>query len=95
NDAEGKIGITVPKKVGKAHVRNKIKRQIRHILRTNPSLFFDKILVVVVRDSASAATFSELQSDIIETCKRLKDHKMPTERKRLRFPSGAYHEYSI
>src|SRR5688572_6490790 len=29
----GKVGITVPKKVGAAHQRNKIKRRIRHILR--------------------------------------------------------------
>ena len=28
-----KYGITVPKKIGKAHIRNKLKRQIKNIIR--------------------------------------------------------------
>lgn len=71
----GKIGITVPKKVGAAHVRNKIKRRIKHTLRTHQDLFLEKSLVVVVKDSASLADFSELSADLIEACRRLKQNR--------------------
>jgi ribonuclease P protein component len=67
----GRVGITVPKKVGRAHVRNKIKRRIRHVMRENQGLFFRKALVIVVRESIGNADFSEIKADIIETCKRL------------------------
>lgn len=67
----GRIGLVVPKKVGAAHVRNKIKRRLRHILRINQAIFFEKALVIVARDSISGATFAELTSDVIETCRKL------------------------
>lgn len=68
---DGRIGITVPKKVGAAHVRNKIKRRIKHTLRTNQELFFKKSLVVVVKDSSNTADFSQLSGDLIDACRRL------------------------
>jgi len=70
--ALGRLGITVPKKIGAAHVRNKIKRRIRHIFRLKPELFFKKSIVVVARSTASSITFRDLELDITETIKRLK-----------------------
>jgi ribonuclease P protein component len=67
----GKIGITVPKKVGAAHIRNKIKRRIRHIFRFHQELFKQKSLVVVARTAAHQSSFSHLESDIIDTCAKL------------------------
>lgn len=71
----GRIGITVPKKVGAANVRNKIKRRIKHTLRTNQDLFLAKNLVVVVKDSSNSADFSQLSSDLIDACRRLKSFR--------------------
>lgn len=71
----GKVGFTVPKKVGAAHVRNKIKRRLRHIVRVNSDLFLERTLVVVARDSAARATFAELQLDLIDACRKLKHHR--------------------
>lgn len=68
----GKVGITVPKKVGAAHVRNKIKRRLRHILRLNQNLFSGRQLVVVARDNVSSATFLELEADLKDICRRFK-----------------------
>lgn len=76
----GKIGITVPKKVGTARVRNKVKRRIRHIMRLNQTLFFEKNLVIVARDCAGTAIFRELLVDLIETCRRLKQNKFSFDR---------------
>ncbi len=71
----GQVGFTVPKKVGAAHVRNKVKRRLRHIVRVNPGLFAERTLVLVARDSASNASFSELSADVIEACRRLANHR--------------------
>jgi|GEM_PF-336740 len=76
DNSQGKIGITVPKKVGKAHVRNMIKRRIRHVMRTNQDLFFERILVIVVRESANAASFFDLEADLKEACARLRHSKV-------------------
>lgn len=70
--SRGRIGLTVPKKVGMAHVRNKVKRRLRHLLRLNQELFFEKNIVIVARDCAKEASFSELQGDLIDICQRLK-----------------------
>ncbi len=67
-----KIGITVPKKVGPAHIRNKVKRRIRHIMRVNQNKFLELSLVIVARELVINASFSELEKDILETGKRLK-----------------------
>lgn len=70
--SSGKIGITVPKKIGAAHVRNKIKRRIRHVFRLAQALFQEKNLVIIARSSSSAAPFEDLKTDIVEVCARLK-----------------------
>lgn len=71
----GRVGITVPKKVGSAHVRNKIKRRIKHTLRTHQDLFFEKNLVVVAKDSSNTADFVELSNDLMDACRRLQNNR--------------------
>lgn len=71
-ESVGKFGITVPKKVGPSHARNKIKRRIRHVMRLDQKLFSEKTLVIVARESISKASFPELERDLIEACKRLR-----------------------
>ena len=41
-------GITVPKKYGKAHIRNKIKRQIKNIIITNEKNIQNNINYVII-----------------------------------------------
>lgn len=95
----GRFGITVPKKVGPAHIRNKVKRRIRHVMRHNQTLFFERTIVIVARDSISNANFSDLENDLIETCKRLKYHRNSShapKRDHSKFSAqGALHERSI
>jgi ribonuclease P protein component len=61
-----RLGITVTRKVGGAVVRNKVRRRLREIfrcwskLRSLPSLD----IVVHVKPSAPAASFSALQGEI-------------------------------
>jgi ribonuclease P protein component len=78
----GRVGFTVPKKVGAAHVRNKIKRRLRHIVRNNPNLFFERTLVIVARDNASNASFTDLVSDVVDACRKIRDRRAGDARSR-------------
>jgi len=63
---EKKVGIAVGRKLGKATVRNKIKRRIREILRLHlPQLLPGTHLVVVARSRASDADFHELERTLL------------------------------
>ena len=56
-----RVGITVSKKLGKAHVRNRTRRRIREVYRLNEERFrpgWD--IVVVARSKAVDAEFSRL-----------------------------------
>ena len=56
-----RVGITVSKKLGKAHVRNRTRRRIREVYRLNEASFkagWD--IVVVARSKAVDAEFSRL-----------------------------------
>ena len=56
-----RIGITVSKKLGKAHIRNRVRRRLREVYRLNEDLFapgWD--IVVVARSAAIGADFHKL-----------------------------------
>lgn len=58
---ENRVGITVSKKLGKAHVRNHVRRRLREIYRLNEDKFqpgWD--IVVVARTKAVDADFARL-----------------------------------
>lgn len=71
----GNFGITVPKKIGKAHDRNKIKRRIRHVFRHHQDLFSSKSMVIIAKESSSTASFKELETDLLTSCARMKSDK--------------------
>ncbi|ADH63429.1 ribonuclease P protein component [Allomeiothermus silvanus DSM 9946] len=66
--AEVRVGIVVSKKVGKAVVRNKVRRRLREILRRMhlPSCE----LVVVAQPEAAGASFAELLRDLTQALKK-------------------------
>ena len=56
-----RVGITVSKKLGKAHVRNRVRRRLREVYRLNEDKFqpgWD--IVVVARTRAIYAEFAQL-----------------------------------
>ena len=59
----------IPKRVGKAVVRNKVRRRLREILRALPvSEGFD--IVISVRQQAAEASFLELKTELSLLLKR-------------------------
>ena len=68
---ENRIGITVSKKLGKAHVRNRTRRRIREVYRLNEAKFcpgWD--IVVVARSKAVDAAFSQLTKSYLTLAKK-------------------------
>ena len=60
---ENRVGITVSKKLGKAHVRNRVRRRFREVYRLNEEKFqpgWD--IVVVARSRCITAGFEKLTS---------------------------------
>ncbi len=66
-----RVGITVSKKLGKAHVRNFVRRRLREIYRLNEDKFqpgWD--IVVVARTKAVDADFERLTQSYLALAKK-------------------------
>ena len=71
-----KIGFSVSKKVGKAYLRNKIKRQLRAIIREN----FDKLpkfknYVFVAKPQIVELSYKEIERDVMYVISKVKNIK--------------------
>ncbi len=69
--SENRVGITVSKKLGKAHVRNFVRRRLREIYRLNEDKFqpgWD--IVVVARTKAVNAEFARLTQSYLALAKK-------------------------
>lgn len=68
-----KFGIICTKKVGKAHLRNKLRRRIREILREHGDCFGkNHFVVTVLRWRAAEAEYEELAQDWLRAARRIK-----------------------
>lgn len=66
-----RLGISVSKKVGKSVIRNRIKRQIKEIVRENYDLIksgWD--IVFSVRPAAAELDYAQMEKEIISLLKR-------------------------
>jgi ribonuclease P protein component len=60
-----KLGIVVPKRVGSAVERNRLKRRIREIFRLNLTRFpASRNVLVVCREGAAAMPYGDLEAEI-------------------------------
>lgn len=67
-----RVGITVSKKLGKAHIRNRVRRRIREVYRLNEQLFrpgYD--VVIVARSKAVDAPFDKLTKSCLALAKKM------------------------
>ena len=66
-----RVGITVSKKLGKAHVRNRIRRRLREIYRLNEEKFLPGWdIVVVARTKAIFADFETLTKAYLQLAEK-------------------------
>ena len=69
---ENRLGLTVGTKVGKAVVRNRIRRRLREIYRLNEGRFrWGWDLVAVARSRAAEAEYRELEADFLRLAGKL------------------------
>ena len=66
-----RVGITVSKKLGKAHIRNRARRRFREIYRLNEESFLPGYdIVVVARSRAVEAPFDKLTKAYLDLAKK-------------------------
>ena len=66
-----RVGITVGKKLGKAHIRNRIRRRLREVYRLHEEQFLPGWdIVVVARSKAAEASFAALTRSYLSLAKK-------------------------
>ena len=69
-----KYGITVPKKVGKAHIRNKLKRQVKSIIIENEKNIQNNInYVIIIKEATLELTYEEMKKELLILLKKVSD----------------------
>ena len=72
SENDNKYGITVPKKVGKAFTRNRLKRQIKNIIMTNEIIIQNKYnYVIIIKEAVLELSYSEMTKELLELFKKV------------------------
>lgn len=67
-------GVTVPKKVGKAHVRNKVKRQIKNIIISNEKAIQKNYnYVIIIKEAILNLSFQNMTQELLYLFKKVSD----------------------
>ena len=65
-------GITVPKKVGKAVIRNKLKRRVKNIISKNENYIHSNYnYVIIIKELALKLNYGELSNNLLELIKKV------------------------
>ena len=66
------FGITVPKKTGKAHIRNKLKRRVKNIITTNEnSIQNNYSYVIIIKEASLQLDYQGMAYELLELFKKV------------------------
>lgn len=72
NNEDTKYGISIPKKTGKANVRNKIKRRIKNIIDTNEKQVHKNYdYVIIIRKRLIELNYQEMETSLIKLISKI------------------------
>ena len=72
NSNNTQYGITVPKKIGKANIRNKIKRQIKNIIITNEiNIQKNFKYVIIVKEAILELDYQNIKIELLNLFKKV------------------------
>lgn len=71
-EEHARIGISVPKKIGNAVVRNKTKRQIREMIRNHEIFEGNLDVILIVKANYLRDTYEDNQKDLEKLLKQVK-----------------------
>ncbi|MDD2625270.1 MAG: ribonuclease P protein component [Tenericutes bacterium] len=66
-----RIGVSVPKKIGKAVIRNKLKRQVKNILDYNKEKIKTYDYIIMLRKSSLDIEYKEKEQELIKLLNKL------------------------
>lgn len=76
NNTHNRFGISIPKKTGKAVLRNKIKRRIKNIIDNNKFNIQNSYdYVIICRKRLIELQYSEMENNFISLIKKLGESK--------------------
>ena len=72
NDMYNRYGISIPKKTGKANLRNKIKRRIKNIIDLNKNYIQSSYdYVIIIRKRLIELDYNEISKNLISLLNRI------------------------
>lgn len=72
NNEKNKYGLAISKTVGKAYIRNRLKRQTRMIIDNNRKLFPNKQnYIIMIRKSCQSVPYKKLEESLIDLIEKI------------------------
>lgn len=65
-----RFGFAVGKKIGNAVARNKLKRQLRDIVRNNMNVFSDKDFIILPKSCCKDVNYDKLKMELIDLTRK-------------------------
>lgn len=66
------FGITVPKKTGKAYIRNKLKRRVKNIITTNEfAIQIGYSYVIIIKEASLELNYSSMAQELLILFKKV------------------------
>ncbi|MCI6266608.1 MAG: ribonuclease P protein component [Erysipelotrichaceae bacterium] len=72
NDEQNRYGITVPKKTGKANIRNKIKRRVKNIIDQNEKIVHNSYdYVIIIRKRLLELNYKQIEENLMSLMNKI------------------------